>query len=817
MALEEYKAKRDFKKTPEPSPGKAVYRKGFSYFIQKHDATRLHYDLRLELDGVLLSWAVTKGPSLDPADKRLAVHVEDHPLSYGTFEGTIPKGQYGGGTVMLWDRGTWEPKGDPHDGLKKGHLAFTLHGERLRGDWDLIRMRGDGKKENWLLIKENDDEALKNGAAGTFLEKEAFSITTHRSMDEIAVGAPPAGKTREAGKAITKLMKEYPDVQLATLVEVPPEGDQWLHEIKFDGYRLLAFLADGEVRLRTRNGNDWTHKFPSIYTSVPKLKAKSAVLDMEAVVLDNAGKSSFQAMQQALGEGGDRLLVQAYIFDLLHVDGRDMTGEALTVRKKRLETLWEKSGDDRYLHYSDHVVGHGAEMIAKSCSVGLEGIVSKLTDAPYRSGRQKGWLKCKCIKRQEFVIIGYTAARKGSRAIGALHLGYNDKGEMKYAGKVGTGFGMKDAQDLYERLVKLETEDPAIKGLPRSILRSAHWVRPALLCEVSFTEWTGDGHIRHPSFQGLREDKKAQEVTMEKPVRINRGNSGGKKVDRLEVLGVAVSHPDRVVFEDTGVTKGELAKYYAAAAPWILKDIAGHPVSLLRCPEGISGGCFYQRSPGTGLGPSVKPFLWKHKGKSYEYLYIENEKGLIEFVQMGAIELHPWGARADRIDYPDRLIFDLDPDETVPFEAVKLAARDLRRRLESRGLESFLKCTGGKGLHVTVPLGAKDTWEKVKAFCAAVADEMVRDVPAAYVATMSKAKRKGKIFVDYFRNDYTATAIADFSVRARPGAPVAVPLEWKELDRLRAANQFTIRDVLKRLKKFPSNSERYKKRQKLRA
>ncbi len=674
---------------------------------------------------------------------------------------------------------------------------------------------GDGKKENWLLIKKKDEEALDSNGAVRFIGDENVSITTGRTMDEIAVDALPVGKVPQAAKALNNLTREYPDVQLATLVDAPPEGDRWVHEIKFDGYRLLAFLADGDVILRTRNGNDWTRKFPTIYASVAKLKAKTAVLDMEAVVLDSAGKSSFQAMQQALGEGGNLQRMQGYVFDLLHLDGQDLAREPLTARKKALGKLLKKSRDDTYLHYSDHVVGHGAEVIAKSCSMGLEGIVSKLADSPYREGRQKTWLKSKCIKRQEFVIIGYTAARSGPRAIGALHLGYNYKSAMKYAGKVGTGFGMQDAQDLHDRLVKLQTETPAIKGLPRSILKTAHWVRPSLLCEIAFTEWTSDGHIRHPCFQGLREDKKPQEVTMEKPMQIKRSDPQKKKPDRLEIFGVGVSHPDRVIFKDTGLTKGRLAEYYAAASPWILKDIAGHPVSLLRCPEGTAGDCFYQRNPGTGLGPDVKLFKWKHKGKSYEYLYIDNEKGLIELVQMGAIELHPWGARADRIDYPDRLIFDLDPDEGVPFEAVKLAARDLRQRLKRNGLESFLKCTGGKGLHVTVPLAEKDKWPEAKAFCAGLAEEMVRDVPAAYVATMSKAKRKGKIFVDYFRNDYTATAIADFAVRARPGAPVALPLEWKELETLGAANQFTITDVLKRIKKTEPNTSRYEKRQKL--
>jgi bifunctional non-homologous end joining protein LigD len=629
-------------------------------------------------------------------------------------------------------------------------------------------------------------------------------------------------------------MRRYAEVQLATLVDAPPEGSQWVHEIKFDGYRLLAFLANGDVRLLTRNGNDWTPKFPAISASVAKLKAKTAVVDMEAVVLDSAGKSNFQAMQGALGDGGNPQSIQAYVFDLLYLDGKDVTGEPLTSRKEALEGLLKKSKVSKSLHYSDHVAGHGADMLAKSCAMGLEGVVSKLADSPYRPGRQKTWLKSKCIKRQEFVIIGYTDARTGTRAIGALHLGYNEHGKLKYAGKVGTGFGMKYALDLYGRLTKLRTDTPPVQNLPRNIVKAAHWVKPSLLCEVSFTEWTADGHIRHPSFQGLREDKKPQEVVKEKPVRIKSTDSLKQKTaslkpsgslkesdsqtpqsDRIEVLGVSVSHPDRVIFKNTTITKGGLAKYFAAVAPWILKDIADHPITLLRCPEGMAGDCFYQRNPGTGLGPDVKPFRWRHKGKSYEYLYIEDEKGLIELIQMGAIEIHPWGARVSRIDYPDRLIFDLDPDEGVPFEAVKLAARDLRRRLDAKGLESFLKCTGGKGLHVTVPLAAKDNWETVKAFCAALAHQMAEEVPTAYVATMTKAKRTGKIFVDFFRNDYTATAIADYGVRARPGGPVALPIEWSELGRLKAANQFTIGDVLERLKKKRPNTDRYTKRQKL--
>ena len=618
-----------------------------------------------------------------------------------------------------------------------------------------------------------------------------------------------------ANRELAELIRQYPHVELATLVDSPPEGDEWLHEIKLDGYRLLGYLAHGEVALRTRNGNDWSAVFPAIREALSQLHARSAVLDMEAVVLDSTGKSSFQAMQRALGEGGDRRASRAFAFDLLCLDGQDVSRKPLTVRKEMLAGLLHRSPRSNALHYSDHVAGKGAAMMAKSCAMGLEGVVSKLSYAPYSAGRQRSWMKSKCSKRQEFVIIGYTTARKGSRALGALHLGYNQGGQLRYAGKVGTGFTMRSAQELRDRLTKLDTGTPPIRNLPSSVRRGAHWVKPSLLCEVAFTEWTDDGRIRHPSFQGLRADKNAEDVTMEKPAPIAKQGIVKPKSAAPVLAGVTISHPERIIFKDTGLTKGQLAEYYAAASEWILRDLRGHPISLLRCPTGTSGDCFFQRNPGMGLGPDVKPFRWRHKGKSYEYLYVDDQKGLIELVQMGAIEVHPWGARVEKIDYPDRLIFDLDPAPDVPFDAVKLAARDLRRRLEHQGLESFVKCSGGKGLHVTVPLAEKARWPEVKEFCRGIAEGMAREVPEAYVATMTKAKRTGKIFVDFFRNDYTATAIVDFGVRARPGAPVAMPLEWNDLPRLKAANQFSIQDALKRLSRRPPDPARYEHRQNL--
>lgn len=823
MALEEYKRKRNFRKTPEPPPGTIrTHKINLSYLIQKHAASHLHYDFRLELDGVLLSWAVTKGPSVNPADKRLAVRTEDHPLAYGSFEGTIPKGQYGGGTVMLWDTGTWEPKGDPRAGLKKGHLSFTLHGERLKGDWDLIRMHTNDKRENWLLIKEDDDEAHPNEPFTKFLDEHAFSVTSGRTMEQIAGGeeiwhsnrtSASKKKSKSAEKDLQKLMKQYPAVQLATLVDKPPQGDQWLHEIKFDGYRLLGFLAGGDVRLRTRNGNDWTHKFPAIAAAMEKVKAKSAVVDMEAVVQDEQGRSSFQSLQNALGDGGNVNAIIAYAFDLLNLDGKDLSRLPLVERKDKLEKLLKKSAP-KGIHYSEHVKGHGDDMIIRSCEMGLEGIVSKLADAPYRDGRQKFWLKSKCSQRQEFIILGYSDAKKGNRAIGALYLGYRDKGRIHYAGKVGTGFTMRSAHDIAEKLKAIEVREPVLaksemSDVYRGEYSAIHWAKPVLLCEIAFTEWTGDGHARHPSFQGLREDKPSENVKKEDPVPVKQAVKSSKKNrvtksrkgEGLVLHDITITHPDRVISEMGHVTKGTLAEYYAAAAPLMVPLIANRPLSLLRCPSGIDGGCFYQRSPGKGLGQDVYPFEFHHKGKQYEYLYIKDEKGLMELVQMGCVEIHPWGAKVNKIDYPDRVIFDLDPAPDVPFEAVKLAVLDLKARLEEKGYEAELKCTGGKGLHVTVPLPARKKWADVKSFAEQLAQEMVDAAPEAYVTTMSKAKRTGKIFIDYFRNDYTATAIADYAVRARPGAPVAMPLKWSELKKLKSADQFTITDALKRIRK----------------
>jgi bifunctional non-homologous end joining protein LigD len=609
-------------------------------------------------------------------------------------------------------------------------------------------------------------------------------------------------QTRISANGLDALMKRYSQVQLATLVDTPPPGAQWLHEIKFDGYRLLGYVSGSVSRLLTRNGKDWTESFPSLSAALKKLPVRDAVLDMEAVMLDADGKSSFQSLQAALGQGGDRDRILAYAFDLLYIDGADLTQKTLKKRKERLQTVLK---NNKALRYSSHVIGRGAEMFAKACKTGLEGIISKEVNALYVPGRQRSWLKIKCFRRQEFIIVGFSDARKGERALGALYLAYERNGTLQYAGKVGTGFSMRSARELAARLAKIAVKTPVLSrsetsGLSAGEWRAIHWVEPLLLCEVAFTEWTGDGRIRHPSFEGLREDKDASQVKKEQPMQTFASAAAEKKTARSLVLsGISITHPDRVISETGHITKGELAKYYAGIASLILSHIARRPLSLLRCPSGINKQCFFQRNPGRGLGARIETFKFKNKGKIYEYLYIEDEKGLLELIQMGAIELHPWGAPVDAIDYPDRMIFDLDPAPELPFEALKLAAQDLRQRLQHMGLESALKCTGGKGLHVTVPLAGKDKWSAVKSFAGSLAEKMVAAAPETYTTTMSKAKRAGKIFIDYFRNDYTATAIADYGVRARPGAPVALPLEWKELKSLRSADQFTIKDVLKRV------------------
>jgi bifunctional non-homologous end joining protein LigD len=780
--LARYRAKRDFRATPEPRGG-AGAATGHSFVVQKHAARRLHYDFRLELDGLLKSWAVTKAPSLDPAVRRLAVHVEDHPLEYAGFEGVIPKGEYGGGTVMIWDRGTWEPEGDAAAGYAKGRLRFTLHGRKLTGRWTLVRMGGKaGADGNWLLIKARD-EAARPGAGDELVDAAPRSVATGRSLDEIAAQADrvwtsqgertkPAPRAATGGKAAP--MPAFVPPQLATLVERPPDGPEWLHEIKFDGYRLLCRIDRGRVQLLTRTGQDWTHRFPTLAKAVPT-RIEPAMIDGEAVVMRSDGVSSFQALQEALSAGRDDAIV-FYAFDLLFADGADLRGAPLETRKARLAELLRGQGGDR-LRVSTHIDGRGAEVWQNACDMALEGVVSKRRDAPYRSGRGPDWLKTKCGARQEFVIGGYTGLATDRRSVGALLLGHYEDGVLVYAGKVGTGFTAKSRRALHETLAKLRRKTPPFASVPGAV-RRACWVEPRLVAEIAHAGWTRDGRLRHPAFQGLRQDKPARDVAKDAPKRVRAKSSNAV------VAGVALTHADRVLYPEQGVTKRDLAEYYAQVAEAMLPHVAGRPLTLVRCPGGRGGQCFYQKHP----GPSAPERLRRTRvAPDQEQLVLDDVAGLVALVQIGVLELHLWGSRADDLERPDRIVFDIDPDAGVAWSGVLAAARELRERLARLKLESFVKTTGGKGLHVVVPVAPALEWPAVKDFAKGIAEAMAGDSPGAYTTNMRKAERKGRIFIDYLRNDRGATAVAPFSTRARPGAPVATPISWRELATVRPA------------------------------
>lgn len=792
--LQTYNRKRDFRITPEPAGREIRSKKSAPTFVvQKHDARRLHYDFRLEIDGVLVSWAVPKGPSYDPKDKRLAVRTEDHPLSYGDFEGIIPEKQYGAGPVMIWDKGTWTPLDkDPAKALRKGKLSFILEGEKLRGEWTLARMSPakDGK-ENWLLIKRSDQEAV-SGDGESFLEETDYSVKTNRSFDAIARGEEEA----DSGLTLSELEKKYKAVQLATLVDRPPESNKWVHEVKYDGYRILVFVTPEKVRIRTRNGNDWTRRFPVLVEALQGVH-DSFVIDGEAVVLDEGGVTSFKALQNGLEN--PEIPMRAYFFDLLYRNGKDYASLPFSERRKGLESLFKALPKGPPLYLSETILGHGNTIIGKACDLGLEGIISKNTEAAYSPGRSKSWLKIKCEKRQEFIICGFQPSSDMPNAIGALHLGFHKDGELLYAGKVGTGFDHKTARDLHKKLTPLVNAKPPFTHSPGRH-KGTIWVKPHLICEVKFGMWTETGKIRHASFQGLRQDKPAEKITREVPEKIRKLTGKKKEGEKQTIAGVVVTNAGREIFPDASITKGELAEFYAEMADLILPTVARRPVSIVRCPGGIDKECFFQRSKGKGMPEHIYSFDVVHNDKKHDYIYIEEVRGLVEIVQMGGIELHPWGSFFDDIDLPERIVFDLDPDPDVPFEAVKLAAQDTRNRLGDLGLRSFLKTTGGKGLHVIAPIARTYDWNTIKEFTRNITGQMVRDLPQAYTSNMAKKKRKGRIFVDYLRNDFASTAVMDYCVRARPGAAVAVPLDWNELDDLQAANQFSMDDARARKK-----------------
>ena len=828
--LDAYRKKRDFSKTPEPGP-KEGEAKGNAFVIQKHDATRLHYDFRLELDGVMKSWAVTRGPSLVPDDKRLAVQTEDHPIAYNAFEGIIPKGQYGGGTVMIWDRGTWEPEGDPRKGLKKGHLEFSLKGEKLSGRWHLVRMRKKGREKTdpWLLIK-SDDEAARAAGDPDVLEEKDRSVVTGRTIPEIA-GAKdrvwnsnrgdsvhsaeetkPKGATakppKKSAPAVVKSGKKarLPDFvppQLATLVADARTGPNWVHEVKFDGYRLQARLENGEVTLLTRNGLDWTRRFPNICKAIAKLPAETALIDGEAVVEDETGISSFSALQQDLGGRGGKLVAgkaMYYAFDLLHLDGRDLTSSPLRERKAALAALIEQAPHER-LRFSEHVDGDGEAMVRHACRLGLEGIICKRADEPYRPGRGDAWVKVKCSERSEFVIAGYVPSTVSPSMIGSLVLGYYEKGKLVPAGRVGTGYTQKIAQNLKKAISALKTDkQPFADKLSSEARRGVVWARPELVAEIEYRGWTHDGSLRHASFKGLREDKEAKDVVREVPKGAPeppkpKPSAATKK--GVTVAGVPLSHPERVLWEEQGVTKQGLAEFYAEIADWILPHLVDRPLSLVRCPSGSQKHCFFQKHAWAGLGEGIREI--EVPGDTEKMLAIKDIKGLVSLVQAGVLEIHPWGSKLPKLTMPDQLIFDLDPGDDVAWTQVVEGAREVRERLQGIGLESFVKTTGGKGLHVVVPLAPDTGWDEAKSFARVFAEQMAGDSPDLYVSTMSKKIRKGRVFVDYLRNGQGATAVAAYSTRARTGAPVATPLSWEELGPDVKGDHFNVSNLVRRL------------------
>jgi bifunctional non-homologous end joining protein LigD len=800
-SLATYRKKRDFSQTREPS-GAAAPKKGgaeLGYVIQKHAARRLHYDFRLELDGVLLSWAVPKGPSLDPAVKRLAQETEPHPLDYASFEGTIPKGQYGGGTVMVWDRGSWSPIGDARAGYAKGHLEFTLDGDKLAGRWHLVRTRsrGNGKEDkSWLLFKAHDESA---SSERDIVEEKPDSVVTGRDLDQIATGARPKraaarakpitrGKSTPRGaksspKARSALPKQL-EPELATLVDSAPTGDDWLHEIKLDGYRILARIQDGQASLFTRNGKDWTERMPALARALEKLDFDSAWIDGELVALDEKGVSDFQTLQNSLDEDREAGLVY-YAFDLPFDDGEDLRTLPLLERKERLARHLGKKAKAGTVRLSEHVLGSGPEFFEQAGKLGLEGIISKRAAAPYRAGRGRDWLKVKCQLRQEFVIVGFSAP-KGSRThLGALLLGVEREGKLSYAGRVGTGVTETSLDELSQKLARLARKTAPVEDAPRGAeVRDVIWAEPKLLCEISFTGFTKDGRLRHPVFHGLREDKPARGVKLEKP----------------QEAAYPLSNPDKVLYPELSITKRELLEYYELVAERMLPHVAGRPLTLVRCPEGRTKQCFFQKHPGRGTPEGLRAVPIREKDGKAPYTVIDDEQGLFGLVQLGALEIHTWGAHEGDPERPDLLVLDLDPDPELDFKEVVRCAERLREVFESAKLESFVKSTGGKGLHVCVPFEPELSWSELKSFTKHIAEAFAARYPKEYLATVSKAKRTGKIFIDYLRNARGATFIAPYSTRARENAPVAVPLEWDEIAKFKPGD-FTLRNLSKRLKK----------------
>ncbi len=794
VKLDKYNQKRNFDRTLEPEGITEIAEEGLRFAVQHHIARRAHYDFRLEWEGALLSWAVPKGPSYNTRDKRLAVHVEEHPLEYRNFEGTIPKGEYGGGVVMLWDEGYWEPYGNVNDGLREGMLKFVLKGRRLKGKWALVRLKAkEGEtKDNWLLLKEKDEYAKTDHGISEF----TTSIRTGRTMEEIEKGED---------EKITKNPFDKAGVQLAKLVNTVPEGEDWLYEMKYDGYRILSFIEGNSVRLMTRNGNDYTRRFRDVVYSLTDLAGgRAMILDGEMAITDASGRTDFQALQNYMKNPKDKNLTYI-VFDILALDGADLREHRLIDRKETLEALMRDA--PKNLFYSRHVRGKAKESFSAACEAGMEGIVGKKADSVYSGTRNGDWIKLKCDKRQEFVIGGYTLSGKKTRGVSSLLLGVYEGEELVYAGRAGTGLSEHDMKELEKKFQSIKRTEAPFKPAPKPRTNEKiTWLEPELVAEIKFADWTREGLLRQGSFKGLRTDKGPREIKKEKADDEIQPRSSAQEAERpmetnvnnIIIEGIKITSPDKVIFEDPEITKADVIRYYKEVSERMLPYVSHRILSIVRCPKGISQTCFYKKHPGPNSKGIVTIPVSGDDRETEDYFYIENTSGLISEAQMGTLEFHTWGSRVDELEKPDMMVFDLDPDEGMDLSTVRQGVRDMKSILSELSLKSYLKTSGGKGYHVVVPLKPVVLWDTVHDFARNVAEVMEKKWPDRYTSNIRKAKRKNKIFIDWIRNGRGATSIAPYSIRARKGARISMPITWDELDTV-APDSVNMADALLRI------------------
>lgn len=799
--LQEYQRKRDFNATPEPAGTRSRRQPAHAlqYCIQKHDASHLHYDFRLELDGTLKSWAIPKGPSLDPKVRRLAIHVEDHPLDYADFEGHIPEGHYGAGDVIVWDRGVWEPEGDPRSAFAKGKLRFRLQGEKLAGVWNLFRTHLAGKKEQWMLVKSDDDQA-RSESEYSIVEAQPDSVLSERTLLPRRAKVPAMPTKRAASprsrpaSAKNAALPDHLQPQLATLVDAPPAGD-WHYEVKFDGYRILARIEGADVRLFTRNGHDWSAKMPHQVQALRDLKLKSAWLDGEVVVAGENGLADFQALQNAFDTEHDERITY-YVFDLPFLGGQDLRQVPLQDRRETLRQLLE-GRESEQVKYSADFDQPVDSLLDSACRLELEGLIGKRADSLYSGRRSSDWIKLKCKQRQEFVIVGYTEPKGSRNGFGALLLALhdNDSGQLRYAGKVGTGFSTTTQDSIHARLKPLEVDKPALVKPPAGAeARGVHWLKPQLLAEVAYAQMTRDGVVRHSVFHGLRDDKPATAIDLERAMPKTRV----AKPSPQPMLGdLRLTHPDRVIDASSGVTKRQVAEYYAQVAPWILPQLKDRPVALVRAPDGLSGELFFQKNAGQLHIPDVVSYSKAQAGQAA--MILNSTESLLGAVQMNMLELHTWNGTDKDFDKPDRFVLDLDPDPALPWKAMLEATQLTLTLLDELGLNVFLKTSGSKGMHLVVPLTRRAGWDEVKDFSHAIVQYLARLFPERLSAVSGPKNRVGRIFIDYLRNGKGATTVCAYSLRAREGLPVSVPIWREELPQLKGANQWHIGNLAERL------------------